>query len=98
MSKGIMQQIRESEVFVLDGKFSKKDLEQLSYKIKESAEKDYKRKKEWLKERRDNEKALNKKSKELGKEIPFEVAWYCFLAPYQTYVNSEFLETYKEWL
>lgn len=98
MSKGIMQQIRESEVFVLDGKFSKEDLEQLSYTIKESAEKDYKRKKEWLKEREVNRKELNKKSKELGKEIPFEVAWHCFLAPYQTYIGSEFLETYKEWL
>jgi hypothetical protein len=98
MNEGIMQQIRESEVVTLNGKFSKKDLEQLSYKIKESAEIDYKRKKEWLKEREINRKALNKKSKELEKEIPFELAWHCFLAPYQTYVNSEFLETYKEWL
>lgn len=93
-----MQQIRESEVATLDGKFTKKDLEELAYEIQESAEKDYKRKQEWLKEREVNRKALNKKSKELGKQIPFEVAWHCFLAPYQTYVNSEFLETYKEWL
>lgn len=42
MSKGIMQQIRESEVTTLDGKFTKKDLEELSYKIQESAKKDYK--------------------------------------------------------
>lgn len=98
MSKGIMQQIRESEVTTLDGKFTKKDLEELSYKIQESAKKDYKLKQEWSKEREANRKTLNKKSKELGKEIPFEVAWHCFLAPYQTYVGSEFLETYKEWL
>lgn len=98
MSKGIIQQMRENEVFVLDGKFSKKDLEQLSYKIEESAKKEQKRKKEWLKEREINREELNKKSKELGKEIPFEVAWHCFLAPFQTYVSSEFLETYKEWL
>ena len=93
-----MQQMRESGYITYGDMFSKEDLEQLSYKIKESAEIDYKRKKEWLKEREINRKELNKKSKELGKEIPFEVAWHCFLAPYQTYINSEFLETYKEWL
>lgn len=98
MSKGIMQQIRESETATLDEKFTKEYLKDLSYKIQKSAEEDYKRKKEWFKEREINRKELNKKSKELGKEIPLELAWHCFLAPYQTYVNSEFLETYKEWL
>ena len=54
--------------------------------------------KSFSKETETNRKALNKKSKELGKEIPLEVAWHCFIAPCQTHVNSEFLETYKEWL
>lgn len=98
MGKGIMQQIRESKVVTLDGKFTKKDLEELAYKIQESVGEDYERKQKWLKERDVNRKELNKKSKELGKEIPFEVAWHCFLAPYQTYIRSEFLEIYKEWL
>ena len=98
MNKGIMQQIRESKVTVLDGKFTQEDIENLKFKLKEGAEQDRKSKQEFLKERETNRKALNKKSKELGKQIPFEVAWHCFLAPYRTYVNSEFLETYKEWL
>ncbi len=98
MSKGIMQQIRESEVTILDGKFTKEDIENLKFKLKESIEQDRKRKQEFLKKREINRKELNKKSKELGKEIPFELAWHCYLAPYQTYVGSEFLETYKEWL
>ena len=93
-----MQQIRESGVTVLDGKFTQEDIENLKFKLKEGAEQDRKAKQEFLKERETNRKALNKKSKELGKEIPFEVAWHCFLAPCQTYVSSEFLETYKEWL
>ena len=98
MSKGIMQQMRESGVTILDGKFTQEDIENLKFKLKEGAEQDKKAKQEFLKERETNRKALNKKSKELGKQIPFEVAWHCFLAPCQTYVNSEFLETYKEWL
>ena len=98
MSKGIMQQMRESEVTILDGKFTQEDIENLKFKLKEGAEQDKKAKQEFLKERETNRKALNKKSKELGKQIPFEVAWHCFLAPCRTYVNSEFLETYKEWL
>ena len=93
-----MQQIRESEVFVLDGKFTQEDIENLKFKLKEGAEQDRKAKQEFLKERETNRKALNKKSKEIGKDIPFEVAWHCFLSPYRTYVGSEFLETYKEWL
>ena len=98
MSKGIMQQIRESEVTILDGKFTKEDIENLKFKLKEGIEQDRKRKQDFLKEREKNRKSLNKKSKELGKDIPLELAWHCFLAPYQTYVTSDFLETYKEWL
>ena len=98
MNKGIMQQIREGKVTVLYGKFTQEDIENLIFKLKEGAEQDRKSKQEFLKEKETNRKALNKKSKELGKQIPFEVAWHCFLSPYRTYVNSEFLETYKEWL
>lgn len=95
--KGIIQQIQEKEILKWD-KITQKDLEDLAYKIKKSSEQDYIRKQEWLKERENNRKSLNKISKELGKEIPFELAWHCYLAPYQTYVSSDFLETYKEWL
>ena len=95
--KGIIQQIQEKEILKWD-KITQKDLEDLAYKIKKSSEQDYIRKQEWLKERENNRKSLNKISKELGKEIPFELAWHRYLAPYQTYVSSDFLETYKEWL
>ena len=92
--KGIVQRMREVKPVILDGKISTKDIEELSFNIKQ----DILRQREWLKERRANEKALNKIAKELNKEIPFEVAWHCFLAPYQTYVGGEFFEKYKEWL
>jgi len=92
-----MQQIRE-KVPIEYGKFSKKDLEELSLKLDIAIEQDIKRKNKWLKEREINRKVLHNKAKELGKEIPFEVAWHCFLAPFQTYVGSGFLESYKEWL
>lgn len=95
--KGILQQIRENEVIYSD-RLTQKDIEDLACKIEESIKQACKRKKEWLKEREVNRKALNKRAEELKQEIPLEVAWHCFLAPYQTYVNTEFLEIYKEWL
>ena len=78
MSKGIMQQIRESEVTILDGKITKEDIEKLKFNFEKALKQDQKKRNQWLKEREINEKALNKKSKELGKDIPFELAWHCF--------------------
>jgi hypothetical protein len=92
--KGIFQQMREQEIAIWDGRFTKQDLDNLEIAL----EKDLKIRKEFIKTRTENEKALTKKSRELNKPIPFELAWHTYLAPYQTYVGSEFLEKYKEWI
>ena len=98
MNEGILAQIRKQEPLYWNKKLTQEDLENLKNMLEKSIKKDTQLRKEFIKEREDNRKALNKKAKELGKEIPVEVAWHCFLAPYKTYVGSEFLEKYKEWL
>jgi len=95
--KGIVQQMQDAEV-VERGKFTQKDFDELSNNLKIAAEKDTEYKKNRLKELEINRKALLKKSKELEKEIPFELAYHCFLSYNKTYVGSEFIEKYKEWL
>ena len=92
--KGIFQQMREGRVLEWGEEITQQDLEI----FKEVVERESKIREDWLKGREENRKALNKKAKELKKQIPFEVTYHCFLAPYRTYVNTEFLEKYKEWL
>ena len=88
-------QERESVVTVY-GKFTQEDLHNLSVSISLAAEKSLKYKKERLKEMKSNERAIFKRSKELNKPIPFELAYYCYLSFNKRYVGSEFLEKYKE--
>lgn len=95
--KGIYHRMQESKVHTL-GKFTQEDLDTLveNLKIAEKENEEYKIKR--LKELEDNRKALVKRSKKLGKEIPFELAWHYYLSYPKTYTGSEFLEKYKEWL
>lgn len=44
-----------------------------------------------------NIKHLNKRSKELGKEVPLMLLLYSTTI-HKSYVGSEFIEKYKEWL
>lgn len=96
--KGIVQQMQESPTVIIDGKFTKEDLGNLSVLLSLAAEKESKYRKERLKEIKNNEKYLIKRAKELNKPIPFEVANHGYLTLNKTYVGSEFLEKYKEWL
>jgi hypothetical protein len=97
--KGIVQQMLEREsVVTVYNKFTQQDLDNLSVYISLAAEKDLEYKKERLKELRSNEKAIFKRAKELNKPIPLEVAYHCYLSYNKTYVGSEFLEKYKEWI
>ena len=96
--KGIVQQMQESKVISVDGKFTKKDLDDLLNNLKIVAKEDSEYRKNRLKEMEDNRKAIFKRSKELNKEIPLELAYHCYLSYGKTYVGSEFLEKYKEWL
>ena len=95
--KGIFQQMQEGKVFE-GGKFTQKDFDDLSNSLKIAAEKDSEYKTNRLKEMESNRKAIFKRSKELNKEIPLELAYHCYLSYGKTYVGSEFLEKYKEWL
>lgn len=90
-----MQQMRECEEVKVWDKITKEDFKEALEKI---IIKDKKRRKERLKEMEDNEKFLKQRAKELNKEIPFEVAYHGFLKYCKTYVNSEFIDKYKEWL
>lgn len=80
------------------GVFTQEDLDNLSVSLSLAAKKDEEYRKERLKEMKDNEKALSKRSKELNKRIPFELAYYSYLSINKRYVGSEFVEKYKEWL
>ena len=95
--KGIVQQMQEAKV-VEWNKFTQKDFDNLSKNIKIAAEKDIEYRKNRLKKMESNKKAILKRSKELGKEIPLELAYHCYLNYNKTYVGSEFLQKYKEWL
>lgn len=95
--KGIVKQMQESEVKEW-GKFTQKDLDELLNSLKIAAEEDANYRKDRLKELESNRKAVFKRSKELNKEIPLELAYHCYLSYSKTYVGSEFLEKYKEWL
>jgi hypothetical protein len=96
--KGIVQQMEEKSTEVVSfGKFSKEDLDNLFLKLKKAAEEDAKYRKLRNKELESNRKHLFKRSKELNKEIPFEVAYHGYLSFNKTYVNQEFLDKYKEW-
>lgn len=96
--KGIVQQMQEASTVVLNGRFTKEDLDNLSVLLSLAAEKELKYRKERLKEMKSNEKYLSKRAKELNKPIPFEVAYQGYLSFNKTYVGSGFLEKYKEWL
>lgn len=98
--KGIWQQIQESKVTSINREFTKEDLEDIkSYITLSLKDSEYYRKNR-LKEIETNRKALVKKSKELGKQIPLELAYHCYLTYNKTYIyiSSLFLEKYKEWL
>jgi hypothetical protein len=95
MSKGIVQQMRESEEVKVWDKITKDDLKNV---LETATVADKERRKERLKEMKNNEKFLKQRAKELNKEIPFEVAYQGFLSYDKIYVNSEFIDKYKEWL
>lgn len=96
--KGILQQMREIEVITYNSKFTREGLDSTNSILAKAAteEVDYREKR--LNEMEDNRYSLVKKSKELGKEIPLELAYHCFISYTKTYVGFDFLEKYKEWL
>lgn len=96
--KGIIQQIEDKEVVYYDGKFTQEDLDNITRHLKIAIKKYSEYRKKRLKELENNRKALVKKSKKLKKEIPFELAFHCYLNFNRTYVTTDFLKKYKEWL
>ena len=46
---------------------------------------------------KENEKHILKRSKELNKEIPLELAYHCYISFNKTYVDVDFVNKYKEW-
>jgi len=95
--KGIIQQMEESKVQSWD-KFTQKDLDDLVMAIELGVIEDAKYRKKRIEELESNRKFLIKRAKELNKRIPFEVVYHSFLSFNRTYVTSEYLEKYKEWL
>lgn len=72
------------------------DFKKLNKVIDQACKEDEKRIKELHKEWKNNIKFLSKRSKELGKEVPFEIL--ARLNPYQKiYVSSDFFQKHKEW-
>ena len=99
--KGIVQQMRESEFHTWDKPTQKgweEVLKDLEKRMEVALVEDKKYRKKRLKELENNRKFLNKRAKELNKEIPFEVAYHCFLSYNKTYIGSDFINKYEEWL
>lgn len=91
-TKGLFQQILDFPLH--DGSFNIKDLEDVINKAVKKDRDNFKRKEKQAKE---NIKHLVKRSKKLNKEIPLELLY--ILGSIRThYVDSEFLNNYKEWL
>jgi len=95
--KGIVEQMKESDHVVIDGKFDKKDFDKIIEKLKIAEEEDITYRSDRLKELKENEKHIVKRSKELNKEIPLELAYHCYLNFNKTYIGSDFINKYKEW-
>jgi len=95
--KGIVEQMRDSKHIVLDGKFTKEDFDNMVNKLKIIQEEDLQYRSNRMKELKENEKHMLKRSKELNKEIPLELAYHCYLSFNKTYVGSDFMNKYKEW-
>mgnify|MGYP006896889167 CR=1 FL=1 len=91
IGKGIYQQIQERGI---SKPLTKKELEEGLKKMFEM-EKEMRVKKE--KQRKANEKHLIERAKELGKPIPWLLAYYA-TSGYTHWVSQEQLSEYKEWL
>lgn len=95
--KGIVEQMRDSKHIIIDGKFTKEDFNNIANKFKIAQEEDLQYRSNRIKELKENEKHIFKRSKELNKEIPLELAYHCYLNFGKTYVGSDFMNKYKEW-
>lgn len=96
--KGIYYQIQEAKVTNIKGKFTSEDLKSIKEYFNSGIIAYEKYRKTRLEEMENNRKVLIKKAKELDKDIPLELAYHCFLTFSKTYVSSDFLKKYKEWL
>ena len=93
--KGIYQQIRE-EKFEPNISITKKNLEEF-FKSLEKAK--VSKRKEISKRDKENREHLEKRAKELNKEIPIELYAYCVSAINPSNVLPKWLiDKYKEWL
>lgn len=94
IGKGIFHQMRESKV-TYSGNLSLKDIKHF-LEVEEKLIIEYR--KELIKKQKENNKYLMQKSKELNKEVPFELQ--CMLDPYlnkSQLLSAEFMKKYKEW-
>jgi len=91
--KGIFEQIRELPAYEL-GDINFAEFEKAIKKAEKDNAEHWKRVQKRIKENRIH---LEKRAKELGKEIPFYLG-YVMCDTKTHYVGSDFLEEYKEWL
>ena len=95
MKKGIYQQIRELGETNIELP-TKTEFAKMCDKISENSIKARAKKLQLLD---GNMKHLNKRSKELGKEIPMELLSVIIGAPNGIpYVGNQFIEKYREWI